>query len=126
MSGLISGFSNHSQMAATAMLDVTWGAKKNTRYTDLSRPAFCIRKAKRKPLIISPGSCRIVNQAVLIHDCRNCGSCSTPMKLSNPTNVREPKPSQLENPRMNAKIRGPSMKTTRPTSCGAERPSAAQ
>ena len=31
LSGLISGLSSHSQMAATAMLEVTWGAKKNIR-----------------------------------------------------------------------------------------------
>ena len=31
LSGLISGLNSHSQMAATAMLDVTCGAKKNTR-----------------------------------------------------------------------------------------------
>ncbi len=40
------------------------------------------------------------------------------MKLSNPTNVRVPNPSQLENPRMNANTSGPSMKASSPTSCG--------
>ena len=75
-------------------------------------------------MIISPGSCSAVNHAVLSQDCLSCGSCSTPMKLSNPTNVREPKPSQLENARMTAKIRGPSMKASSPTSCGDRKNSA--
>ena len=46
------------------------------------------------------------------------------MKLSNPTNVRVPNPSQLENPRMKANTSGPSMKASSPISCGDRKNSA--
>jgi hypothetical protein len=73
---------------------------------------------------IRPGTCKMVNHKVFRIEINICGSVNTHWKLANPANDLLPNPSQVENASMKAKISGPSMKTTRPTSCGVRKPSA--
>ena len=75
---------------------------------------------------IRPGTCKTVNHRVFPIEVNICGSVNTHWKLANPANDLVPNPSQLENASIRAKISGPSMKTTRPMSCGARKPRASR
>ena len=88
----------------------------------MTLPTFCSRYAAMKAETIRPGTCKMVNHKVFRIDVNICGSVNTHWKLASPANDLVPNPSQLENASIRAKISGPSMKTTRPTSCGARKP----